>query len=226
MLDKEGFIYVWYDAWRKMYYIGCHWGTENDGYICSSNRMRKAYRRRPQDFKRRIIQRGLSRETLLDEEYKWLQLIPEDQLGKKYYNLNIHHFGHWANDETSRLTVGQKISSSPNRRENISKGNKGKVVTEEVRKKISRSVSKTMTEDHRKLLSTKTKNLWSDENYRNHMKEVHRGKILTEEHKLKIGISQLGKKKVRKERTCTHCGKTGKGPNMSRYHFDNCRSIL
>jgi len=29
---------------------------------------------------------------------------------------------------------------------------------------------------------------------------------------------------IRSERTCPHCNKTGKGPNMSRYHFDNCPS--
>lgn len=27
----------------------------------------------------------------------------------------------------------------------------------------------------------------------------------------------------RTERTCPHCGKVGKGPNMSRYHFDKCK---
>ena len=47
MQEKYGFIYIWYDNFRKMYYIGRHWGTEDDGYICSSNRMRDAYRRRP-----------------------------------------------------------------------------------------------------------------------------------------------------------------------------------
>ncbi len=26
-----------------------------------------------------------------------------------------------------------------------------------------------------------------------------------------------------KEKTCPHCGKIGKGPNMSRYHFDKCK---
>jgi len=30
-------------------------------------------------------------------------------------------------------------------------------------------------------------------------------------------------KSVMKEKTCPHCGKIGKGPNMSRYHFDKCK---
>lgn len=30
---------------------------------------------------------------------------------------------------------------------------------------------------------------------------------------------------IRKEYTCPHCNKIGKGPNMARYHFDNCKKI-
>jgi hypothetical protein len=221
-MEKYGFIYVWYDAWRKMYYIGCHWGTVDDGYICSSNRMRDAYRRRPQDFKRRIISKNISRDVLLEEEFKWLSLIPEEELGNKYYNLSRRHFGHWSNDETKRLTVGQKISASPNRGKNISKANRGRVVTEETRRKISTSVSKIMTEEHRKLLSDKTKSLWLDDEYRERLSQAHRGHIHSDEHKLRISQSQIGKKKKSKERTCVHCGITGRGSNMSRYHFDNC----
>lgn len=29
----------------------------------------------------------------------------------------------------------------------------------------------------------------------------------------------------RKEQTCPHCGKTGRGGNMKRYHFDNCKDV-
>lgn len=46
-LNKYGFVYLWYDTYRKMYYIGSHWGTESDGYVCSSRRMKFAYKKRP-----------------------------------------------------------------------------------------------------------------------------------------------------------------------------------
>ena len=36
LYEKTGFIYIWFDTKRKMYYIGCHVGKEDDGYICSS----------------------------------------------------------------------------------------------------------------------------------------------------------------------------------------------
>lgn len=33
------------------------------------------------------------------------------------------------------------------------------------------------------------------------------------------------KQKVLKELTCPHCAKNGKGPNMARYHFNNCKTL-
>jgi hypothetical protein len=116
-MEKYGFIYLWYDRKRKMFYLGSHWGTIDDGYICSSNRMRDAYRRRPNDFKRRILKINVSRETLLDEEHKLLSKIHDVELGKRYYNLRKHKWGHWSTDENKRLSVGQKISEKNKGRE-------------------------------------------------------------------------------------------------------------
>jgi hypothetical protein len=161
-MEKTGFIYIWYDRKRKMYYIGCHWGTVDDGYICSSNRMRDAYRRRPNDFKRRIIKKGIERESLLVEEHRWLQLILDEELGTKYYNLSKKHFGHWSNIEECNKTVRKKLSETskklhqdpvykqkymegrkklpPQTPEQIAKrsaSNTGKKRTEETKRKIS-----------------------------------------------------------------------------------------
>ena len=54
-MEKYGFVYIWYDRKHRRYYIGSHWGTENDNYICSSHWMIKSYKRRPEDFRRKII---------------------------------------------------------------------------------------------------------------------------------------------------------------------------
>ena len=78
---EYGIVYLWYDRKHKRYYVGSHWGTENDGYVCSSTWMKKAYKRRPEDFKKKIIKRVYTtRKELLDEEYKWLSLIKEEEL--------------------------------------------------------------------------------------------------------------------------------------------------
>ena len=63
MAEKYGFVYLQFDRKHKRYYVGCHWGTVDDGYICSSNWMRDTYNRRPQDFKRRILKKNLSYAT-------------------------------------------------------------------------------------------------------------------------------------------------------------------
>jgi hypothetical protein len=147
-MDKYGFVYIWYDRKHKRFYIGCHWGREDDGYICSSRWMRKAYRRRPEDFKsRRILSRIFTnRKDLLEDEYHWLQMIKDTELGVRYYNLSKKQFGHWYSSEEKRKTVGEKIAASPHRRERIAKalkgntngrGGKGKIISEETRKKLS-----------------------------------------------------------------------------------------
>jgi hypothetical protein len=89
MEEKYGFIYVWRDRKHNRYYIGSHWGTEDDGYICSSNNMRNNYNNRPHDFTRRIVARGFTnRQALLHEEQRWLDMIKPEEFGKKYYNTN------------------------------------------------------------------------------------------------------------------------------------------
>ena len=141
--EKYGFVYVWYNRVKKKFYIGCHWGTEDDGYICSSTTMRKAYRRNPRYFKRRIISRVYTnRQDLLEEEHKWLALIPDEELGKKYYNLNKHHFGHWTASPDAR-SVRDKISDSL-------KGKKRKPLSKEHRAKLSAIHSgKVLSEEHK-----------------------------------------------------------------------------
>ena len=90
----DGFVYIWYDVKKAKFYIGSHWGSQSDGYVCSSQWMLRAYRRRPNDFKRRILSIHDDRCLLLSEELRVLNLIRDDELGKKYYNL-AKHSGHW-----------------------------------------------------------------------------------------------------------------------------------
>jgi hypothetical protein len=151
-MEKYGFIYLWYDKKHKMYYLGCHWGTENDGYICSSNRMRDAYRRRPQDFKRRIIQKNILKENLLSIEHKWLSLIDESELQTKYYNRYTTNTAlrlAWAASKGRKQTqeeISKRVTS-----------NTGKKRTEETKRKISESnkgkVMGPLSEEHKQKLS-------------------------------------------------------------------------
>lgn len=135
-MEKYGFVYIWRDKKHKRYYIGCHWGTEDDGYICSSRWMRKSYRRRPNDFKRRILSKiCTNRLDLLEEEYKWICLIKEEELGKRYYNLRNHHPAHWSTyDDEQKIAIIEKISQAgigrhhtDEAKKKISEGHKGQI---------------------------------------------------------------------------------------------------
>ena len=183
-MEKEGFIYIWFDRKRKMFYIGCHWGTLDDGYICSSKWMRDAYRYRPQDFKRRIIQRNIKRKDLLTEEHKWLQLIETKDIGNRYYNLHTKHFGHWSNTEQSNLTVRQKLSEAskklhqdPVYKQKYLEGRKNlpTQTTEQITKRAESNTGKKRTEETKRKIS-----------------EAHKGKVmgpLSKEHREKLSAS-------------------------------------
>lgn len=112
MKEKYGFVYIWRDRKHNRYYIGCHWGAEDDGYISSSSWLMRAYKRRPSDFKRRILQRTSNRQETFLAEQKWLQLIKDDELRVRYYNLNKHVADYWHQYEDKRLSIGKKISAS------------------------------------------------------------------------------------------------------------------
>lgn len=110
-MEKYGFVYIWYDRKHKRFYIGSHWGTENDGYICSQSWMKNSYTRRPQDFKRRILETNIDSRTLTRwNERCWLWFIDSKELGKKYYNKtrHVYHLGaEWTEEERKRRAKQQ-----------------------------------------------------------------------------------------------------------------------
>ncbi len=90
-----GFVYLWFDRYKRMFYLGSHVGSENDGYICSSKKMLNAYKKRPQDFRRRIIERIFDDniKKLRTAELNWLLLIKPEELESRYYNIVISSDG-------------------------------------------------------------------------------------------------------------------------------------
>jgi hypothetical protein len=163
-----------------MYYIGCHWGYEDDGYICSSNRMRDAYRRRPLDFNRRIITKIYSsRQELLEIENKYLSLIKDEELGKKYYNITKYMNGHWTTDTDKRLSIGEKISKANKGKYGDKNNFYGKIHTNESKKKMSKS--------HKGHLAW-NKGITMPEEYIS----PNKGKPMSEEQKFKISETKKG----------------------------------
>lgn len=84
-----GFIYLWWDTKRNLYYLGSHKGTIDDGYAGSNKRFQNAYKSRPHTFRRKILETLVFNEhnTLLERECYWLSMIKDEELHcKKYYN--------------------------------------------------------------------------------------------------------------------------------------------
>ena len=157
-MQKYGFVYLWLDRKNKRYYVGSHWGHVDDGYVCSSRWMRNAYKRRPEDFKRRIISKvTTSKADLLVEEGRWLQMIKPEELKVRYYNMNATTKpGHWFAIPGYDKTISEKISirtkeamADPEIRkkydENYRKADR-KLSDPETRRKRSESMKKTMAE--------------------------------------------------------------------------------
>jgi hypothetical protein len=172
-MEKYGFVYIWFDRKKNMFYIGCHWGDIEDGYICSSNWMRKAYRRRTQDFRRRILKTGLSREQMYIEEQRYFDMIDPLELRVRYYNLNLSYKKPWHSYPDSVKTVGQKISHSkkgksvgpcaPETAAKISSANKGRVFTEEHKEKLRQAkLGSRQSEEWKLKNSERMKQQWSN----------------------------------------------------------------
>jgi hypothetical protein len=205
---KRGFVYLWYDKKHKRYYVGCHWGFEDDGYICSSPWMKQAYRIRPNDFKRRILKTNIpTRELTYIEEQRWLNMIKLDEIkpinaNPRYYNLNIKNNEIWHKYDENIKLVGEKISAaktgkstgpcSPEKAAAISKAKKQKFaerggISEAHRNALTGIKHKPHTDEWKAENSQRMKEQW--QNGTRKAKES-----LTEEHKKKIGDSQKGKK--------------------------------
>jgi len=223
-MEKYGFVYIWYDKKRKMYYIGSHWGTEDDGYICSSNRMRDAYRRRPKDFRRRILKRVYtSRQDLLIEEDSLLKKIKPEEIKIKYYNIML-------------TTIKDDWHSCPlknkNRRQIISERTKEAMNKPEIREKYEKGLSKRNTrssdpevrEKRRKSMLGKNK-VKTDkqlEAARNAAKK-RIGVPLSKEHKEKIKNTTHFKTLNTLKLKCKYCDFVGNKGNLARYHNEKCK---
>lgn len=143
----SGFVYIWRDRKHSRYYIGSHWGSFDDGYICSSTWMKQAYKHRPQDFKRRILKTiTSSRHELREEEQRWLHMIEPKEQGKKYYNLTLHTTPSWHLNEERKQSVKDRISQSvkqyfenPTHRQKTSEATKKAMTDPLIRQKISQA---------------------------------------------------------------------------------------
>lgn len=217
--EKYGFVYIWFDRKNKRYYIGSHWGFEDDGYVCSSNWMYNSYKRRPDDFKRRILTRHYgTREALYEKEQYLLNMIQDHELAThqktkskretvRYYNVSKVAILPWHAIDERRKSIGEKISKSktgkntgprdPSVGENISKGQKEKFAKkqEELGYKFSPEHCENISKGQKGKSHTEE---WKTENGKRVKEQwnngTRKGKPHTEEWKANQSLRLKGKK--------------------------------
>ena len=190
-MEKYGFVYLWYDKKNKRYYVGCHWGTEDDGYICSSNWMRKSFSRRPQDFKRRILKRIYTnrKDTFIAEDF-YLGQIKDSELKHRYYNVSNKPKEHWSGDNEKYKKISLKAS--------VSHWSKTRTPEEvqEIKDKISKAgKGKKRSEEFKKMVSETSRGRKHSDETKQKISEAHKGKVFSEERREKCATyGMLGKK--------------------------------
>lgn len=204
-----GFVYIWRDKLTGRFYIGSHKGAPDDGYICSSPKMLKEYRSRSQDFKRRLLHICYTnRFDLLDAEQRWLDLIPKEEFGLKYYNRSASAKGmllvsdegrRQANQKTAEKNRGRKFPPrSEQWKKNISLGKIGKKpsvpFSDERREKLRvANLGKIHSEETKEKIAQAVRNRFSDPEERRIQAERLTGRKLSKAHCNNISQSLIGK---------------------------------
>lgn len=235
-MEKYGFVYIWRDRKHKRYYVGSHWGTETDGYVCSSPWMMKAYKRRPLDFKRKILARVYTtRSELLQKEYYFLAMIKDHEIKERYYNLNTKSTGHWsafsyASSITEKISIRTKEAMQrPEVRAKYEQGLKTRDngssnpdVIEKRRQSMIKTMAKKFPEENRRKALTEEERY---DYYSNKAKAIHANRTDEQRKEINRKISESNKRNIRPPVMCPHCKKEGNAIVMKRWHFDNCKAI-
>ena len=202
-MSSEAFLYLWYDAPNKKYYLGKHKGSPDDSYTHSSTVW--------EDFTKSTIPDGVRRRILAygtDEEMTKLEydllLNRKQKCWDRYYNVSAGWPLLFDNSGTNNPFYGRKHS-------------------EETRKKLSEAVKgtnnpnygKKFSEEHRKNLSEAQTGRKHSEETRKKLSEAAKGRKHSEETKKKISKARKGKKLS--EETRKRMSEATKGKNNPMY---------
>jgi len=217
-ITHTSFVYKWTHLPSGKWYIGsrtakgCH---PEDGYISSSQLIKPLIKKNPTEWKREIIETGSPKEMIKLET----TLLESLDAKNNPMSFNQHNgdgkftrTGVIVSEETRKKQSESIKRVHPNRGK--PSPNKGKIASEKTRKKQSEAKlgkkRKPFTEQTRdKIRQAKLGS--NNPSY---------GKTPSEETKEKLRRANQGKKETF---TCPHCGKTGGGGSMTRWHFDKCK---
>ena len=209
------YTYIITNTTNQMKYIGvrsCSCLPENDDeYMGSSKILGETLQETPESFTKTIIDTFPTREIANTNE-QWLHETYDVARNSEFYNLCIAPVGF-------NGFGGMKHSDATRKKQSIVKMGPnnpfyGKTHTDETKKKQSKAQSgKYLSEEHKKKIS-KSVSGSKNHNY---------GKPKSNEIKKKLSAAQKGVPKAKI--TCPYCSKLGGSPAMKQWHFSNCREI-
>lgn len=222
------YIYQWTHLPTSKWYIGvrtkkdCH---PNDGYICSSKIVKPLIESSPAEWQREILHTGTPEEMIALETTILTELDAKNN--KNSYNLQ--------NGDGKFTTAGMIMPKEWV--DKISKGNLGKVRSEEARENYRRANSKKAQDPeylkklrkpkpagHGAKVSAALKGISKTDEHKRAMSEARKGKKTgpcSDERREAIREALKGKHTL-PLLTCPHCGLEGRS-NMQRWHFNNCK---
>lgn len=232
------FVYKTMNIINGKYYIGVHEGKDTDAYLGSGVKLKKAIKKYGLDnFKREIIQYCDTR----DDAYLLEKMIvtPELISSGLVYNLNAGGHGGWHHaikignqNVAKRPEVKKKISDTL--KANMTDGERAKRSERMSRLRSNGTIVKPMgwthSQETRDKISERTRGRKS---WNKGLKlplesaDIRRRKSAAAKLRASqqdMGALTRGKKYNMHEKTCPYCGIVGKGGNMTRYHFENCKS--
>lgn len=130
--DYYGFVYRWYDKKRSMYYIGSHHGSLTSSYICSSERMLRAYKRRPEDFSREILEFNTTHDDCAvskELEQVWLDSVPNIKDDPRYYNRKNEAKGGWSFIKSTHVKKRAGTLATKHKKQGLSEAEKNSYKT-------------------------------------------------------------------------------------------------
>lgn len=233
------FVYKITNNVNGKFYIGVHEGEVDDDYMGSGKAIKAAIKKYGLDnFTKEVVQICESKEAAYQLEKEIV--TPELIESRQSYNLNTGGKGGWYHVDLSgdknpmkRPEVAAKVSESIK-----------KSITEEERKARSERMKKMRADG----TVTKPKGWTHSEESKQKMSASRTGQepwnkgvtgysetALSKANKsdaakkriangFDMGALGRGKKYNMTEKVCPHCGIIGKGGNMTRFHFDNCKN--